>query len=249
MRILRWETIFDNYGIKVVTKTDKNKGAYVLNKEQVNAISKAGIKPASARPAPGFEVGVLFDNSLDSVEASYYLAERSTSIKERPPEPRLGHQIISEWARIGDKIIIGNVGPELFVARIDGLVSIEQDIPFEIADKISKDEIEKRAAKVKGKPGKRSTNRQEYIRNPWVIAAVIKRSGNKCEMPGCTAPLFKRENDTPYLEVHHIVPLAEDGDDTVANAAAVCPACHRELHFGKRRHAKRASLAKRITPR
>ncbi|WP_080666815.1 HNH endonuclease signature motif containing protein [Variovorax paradoxus] len=36
----------------------------------------------------------------------------------------------------------------------------------------------------------------------------------------------------PYLEVHHITPLALGGDDTVDNAWALCPNCHREKHFG-----------------
>jgi len=37
----------------------------------------------------------------------------------------------------------------------------------------------------------------------------------------------------PYLEVHHVVPLAKDGSDTPENTVAICPACHRELHFGE----------------
>jgi hypothetical protein len=29
-----------------------------------------------------------------------------------------------------------------------------------------------------------------------------------------------------YVEVHHIVPTAEDGPDTIDNAAPLCPSCH-----------------------
>ena len=44
---------------------------------------------------------------------------------------------------------------------------------------------------------------------------------------------FNRKKDnTPYLEVHHIIRLADDGDDSVENAIALCPNCHREAHFG-----------------
>ncbi|WP_414449152.1 HNH endonuclease [Burkholderia sp. 22PA0099] len=49
-----------------------------------------------------------------------------------------------------------------------------------------------------------------------------------CERP---AP-FRRPNGSPYLEVHHRVRLADGGDDTVENAIALCPNCHREHHFG-----------------
>lgn len=37
---------------------------------------------------------------------------------------------------------------------------------------------------------------------------------------------------SPYLEVHHIIFLAQGGDDTVDNAEALCPNCHRRKHYG-----------------
>lgn len=71
-----------------------------------------------------------------------------------------------------------------------------------------------------------------FGRNPDVIAEVLIRANGVCEKCGMDAP-FKRASDgTPYLEVHHIVRLADGGEDTVKNAMAVCPNCHRELHFG-----------------
>lgn len=84
------------------------------------------------------------------------------------------------------------------------------------------------------------------MRDVYVVAAAILRYGGKCEMPGCTRNLFLKDDDSPYLEVHHVTPLAEDGDDTLVNAAALCPHCHRALHFGKDRMAKRGVLAKHI---
>jgi HNH endonuclease len=40
----------------------------------------------------------------------------------------------------------------------------------------------------------------------------------------------------PWFETqHHLVPLADDGEDTIENVAFVCPNHHREVHFGKRR--------------
>ncbi|CAN0604767.1 unnamed protein product, partial [Ectocarpus sp. 12 AP-2014] len=45
----------------------------------------------------------------------------------------------------------------------------------------------------------------------------------------------RRENGEPFLEVHHIIPLAESGHDAVENTMALCPNCHREAHFGNER--------------
>ena len=71
-----------------------------------------------------------------------------------------------------------------------------------------------------------------FLRNPDVVAEVLLRARGNCESCGAPAP-FKRASDgTPYLEVHHILPLAKNGKDTVDNAEALCPNCHRQKHFG-----------------
>jgi 5-methylcytosine-specific restriction protein A len=70
-----------------------------------------------------------------------------------------------------------------------------------------------------------------YQRNPDVVAAVLERANGHCERCRNPAP-FLRSDGTPYLEVHHSIGLADGGPDTVANALALCPNCHRELHYG-----------------
>lgn len=71
-----------------------------------------------------------------------------------------------------------------------------------------------------------------FKRNPDVIAEVLIRADGVCEQCDQHAP-FKRASDgTPFLEVHHIIRLADGGEDTVDNTIAVCPNCHRELHYG-----------------
>lgn len=71
-----------------------------------------------------------------------------------------------------------------------------------------------------------------FRRNQDVIAEVLERAAGHCE--GCLAPApFVRAKDgTPFLEVHHKIRLADGGLDTVENAVALCPNCHRRRHFG-----------------
>ncbi|WP_444959398.1 HNH endonuclease [Microbulbifer sp. ZKSA002] len=38
----------------------------------------------------------------------------------------------------------------------------------------------------------------------------------------------------PFLEVHHLRRLADNGSVTITNAVALCPNCHREFHYGKK---------------
>ena len=71
-----------------------------------------------------------------------------------------------------------------------------------------------------------------YKRNPDVVAERLIQAGGICEKCKQPAPFIKKDN-TPYLEVHHRVPLGEGGKDELANTMALCPNCHREAHSGR----------------
>lgn len=87
------------------------------------------------------------------------------------------------------------------------------------------------AAKI---PTKVTTVSTAYSRNPDVVAEVIYRAAGTCV--GCeqAAPFQRNKDGSPYLEVHHKIHLAENGEDTVENSLALCPNCHRREHFGER---------------
>jgi predicted HNH restriction endonuclease len=71
-----------------------------------------------------------------------------------------------------------------------------------------------------------------FKRNADVVVAVLDRANGFCEKCESKAPFIRKKDNTPYLEVHHKILLAEGGEDSIENAIAVCPNCHRELHFG-----------------
>lgn len=73
---------------------------------------------------------------------------------------------------------------------------------------------------------------ERVVRDPKVVAYVLKRADGTCECCSQPAPFVRSSDETPFLEVHHLERLADGGADTVANACAVCPNCHRELHLG-----------------
>lgn len=71
-----------------------------------------------------------------------------------------------------------------------------------------------------------------FVRNTDVVAEALERAAGVCE--GCRqpAPFVRASTGQPYLEVHHRVPLAAGGPDTIDNAVALCPNCHRQRHHG-----------------
>jgi 5-methylcytosine-specific restriction protein A len=81
-------------------------------------------------------------------------------------------------------------------------------------------------------PKKTIVTSTAFERNPDVIAEVLYRAAGLCESCGKPAPFFRLSNGEPYLEVHHRIPLSAGGADTVENAVALCPNCHRRRHYG-----------------
>lgn len=239
-----WGMLFDNWGIKTVTKTDKVKSAYVPNAGQRKAVEAAGFPPAknSSDPDKLITMTVWADPVVESVAASYYLAKRSKRAK-RTPEPRMGRQLISEWLQPGDNLVIGNIGSTVYALKAGGL-NDDLAVAKGLIRSLPANVVHAHAAATAGPAPRRSTTRMEFVRNPYVVAAALLRAGNRCEVPTCSRELFLRDDGTPYLEVHHLVPLSKGGADTLVNVAALCPSCHREMHHGIRgAHQVAAALA------
>lgn len=82
------------------------------------------------------------------------------------------------------------------------------------------------------KPKKVALKATVFIRSAAVVRTVLDRANGVCELCHSDAPFKTAKEGRPYLEVHHKVRLADGGDDTVENAIALCPNCHRFLHYG-----------------
>lgn len=103
----------------------------------------------------------------------------------------------------------------------------------------------KKKPKGSKKPIKKTQSSEQIVRDPEVHAWILNNSKWVCECCNKAAP-FSKTNGYKYLEVHHVKRLADDGSDRITNAIAVCPNCHRELHYGKNRDNLVDSLYKRI---
>lgn len=87
--------------------------------------------------------------------------------------------------------------------------------------------------------------RNLHKRSQSVAAYVLARADGNCEACGSNAP-FLRPNGLPYLEVHHIERLSDGGLDAPDHMAAICPTCHRRVHYGADNKAYNASLRSKI---
>ena len=241
-----WSEIFDNYGIKTVTITDKKKSAYVVNQRQLEVFRCAGITELKSGKSEGSSVRlkVPFETEIN-IEASLYEALRDEN--KRVPETRMGRTFIREWLHTGDDVLIGHIGSALFAIKPKAIKHLpDEEIHLRVVSFLSSKQLYERARKAPQAPCVREVTRSEYIRSPEVVAATLRRAGGSCEMPKCKADLFLRDDSSSYLEVHHITPLAEKGADSIENTAALCPRCHREQHSGSNRQQLRRKLSAHI---
>lgn len=93
----------------------------------------------------------------------------------------------------------------------------------------SDEELANRARSAPKKPSKRSVTTEQISRDPAVTEYVKRKANGICDLCQDPAP-FIDENEKPYLECHHVKYLAKGGYDSISNAVALCPNCHRKMH-------------------
>ena len=119
---------------------------------------------------------------------------------------------------------------------------------MDASEDVSLEEARRRAiaaAKVDGSSNSKSGSRTVYERSRAVRDYVLRRSQGVCELCAKPAP-FRRAGGAEYLEPHHTTRVSDGGPDHPKFVAALCPTCHREVHYGEHAKAKNAALIERL---
>jgi 5-methylcytosine-specific restriction protein A len=119
--------------------------------------------------------------------------------------------------------------------------------PAEIAE-IKIDALRKRAyeaAVASVNKGKSTSTRTIHVRSQAVKDYVLNRAGGICESCARPAP-FTTKSGSPYLEPHHINRLSDGGLDHPKYIGAICPTCHKEIHYGSEGDAKNNLLREAV---
>lgn len=116
-------------------------------------------------------------------------------------------------------------------------VDVSQDAPtrVEAREPLTLTEARKRAlAACSGSTGAAGAQaiRTVYERSKAVRDYVLMRANGICEACAKAAPFIGKDGNA-YLEAHHTLRLSDGGIDHPRHVAALCPACHREVHYGQ----------------
>jgi len=79
-------------------------------------------------------------------------------------------------------------------------------------------------------PEKREYLIETYVRNIGWAKRAKDNFGFYCMFPKCNNSFIK-EDGSPYIEVHHIIPLCLGGEDGLWNLSVLCAHHHRMSHF------------------
>jgi hypothetical protein len=151
---------------------------------------------------------------------------------------------------------LGPLGAEVRagVARLSGKNVDDLLLATAVSPTADPEELERRVRRLAKRgplpppPGRKKPNRVAgggrggYERDPAVVRWVLDNAKSACEACGEKGP-FTTERGDVFLEVHHIVFLSSGGADTIHNAAAVCPNCHRALHHAADRVGRAQKLS------
>jgi 5-methylcytosine-specific restriction endonuclease McrA len=79
-------------------------------------------------------------------------------------------------------------------------------------------------------PNKREYVKETFARERGWVKQAKDKLGMYCLHPNCSNS-FSKENGLPYIEVHHIIPLFDGGEDAVWNLVVICAHHHKMAHF------------------
>ena len=76
-----------------------------------------------------------------------------------------------------------------------------------------------------------------YSRNKRVACNALQHANYQCEINSNHVTFIRKSNGTPYVEPHHLVPMAFQDDfdvslDREQNIVTLCSNCHRKIHYG-----------------
>ena len=212
--------------------------AHQINEEYGVNINSAKIMFAVYK---GLVNGVEFKRALSATDMNYFLAQilaenEAQSLRD-PVKALWKHIEYYENKNDCNLNALRQIATqyETLYQNAGEIIDIENELQIAV-EQSTKDGHEIRQQRLKSaqkKPNEYAVYVKAYSRNPDVIAEVLYQAGGICDRCNREAPFKKRKDNTPYLEVHHKNRLADGGEDTVNNAEALCPNCHRELHFGQ----------------
>ncbi|WP_181317529.1 HNH endonuclease [Photobacterium kishitanii] len=120
-----------------------------------------------------------------------------------------------------------------FLLNIEGFKQLATSGEINEATYISDEELLERILNENPKqnrPKKSTSETTGYERSEFVKEFALRKANGECQLCRKDGP-FKTKSGRNFLEVHHIDWLSKGGLDIPKNVIALCPNCHRTMHY------------------
>jgi 5-methylcytosine-specific restriction protein A len=220
--------VLQSYGFQIVPKRNSSSNDNLSN-EELRAAVAAYLEMLQSQIPPTIQVGRFPMQSISATLQGLGLRW----IRNFKPRGDVSERILG---------ILAEQQPETYAAFVP--TTDENEVKEKTAQILrTQPNLEKPLGNPQPKITTRPNTQRE--RSPAVRAYVLLQAKGCCELCGSPAP-FVDAAGVPFLEVHHVWGLGEDGPDIVENAVALCPNCHRLLHHGKNMGEANASLFSKV---
>jgi 5-methylcytosine-specific restriction protein A len=215
---------------KNVDWTDDELKAVAISYFKMLALENAGKSYNKAEENRQLRETDLPKRSKQSIE--YRMANISSVLSE------FCHPIINGYkprenvgTNVKNKIITILTENQLINLDDNAVTSDEEQLDSRVANLLERG----LAGKPKGQvtPNTIQSTSQTFTRDPLVKAWILENAKGLCELCGNLGPFTDKKTGYGFLEVHHVTPLANNGSDTIENATALCPNCHRKCHLSQ----------------
>ena len=183
------------------------------------------------------------------------LADKDYSVEIKPKEQQAEPRMVLRWPKLVDRLREDfkdkipasrerqSENGILFIPAGNAVFDIQFFLNNELPEPYSFERKESEYSRSKPpvddkaignlKPKRIKLDGYRYERCEKVVNMVKELAAGRCEHCNQVAPFCSC--DCPFLEVHHVKMLSQGGPDTIDNAVALCPNCHRELHYGEKK--------------
>jgi 5-methylcytosine-specific restriction protein A len=209
-----------------------------LARAKLSDCARAAIDVLPSKPV-GFEIGPISLNTGGDLAKGYEagsILSKSYDAGSTPSYDELEkdiHDLLSAYMALSSLYTTSLIDLDLTVEESDFQEAVEK-----IAPKIDATPSTTGAQPVPQQST--SKGKTKYVRSAEVAARALAMSQSSCALSTTLAPhisFTSNKSKKNYVEAHHIVPFSQQSVfsnslDVEENIAALCPNCHRMLHYG-----------------
>lgn len=210
----------------LVIVSDETKGLY-RDVWKNGVLHYTGMGRVGDQVLEGNQNSTLYFSNINGVEVHLFEV-----LKKKEYTYRGIVRLVDEPYKGRQPDINGNMR-DVWMFPVAPVAETEQNVWHELTEQeisqLSDKELARYTSVKNVKKEPKTTETVVYYRDPYLKQMVKRIADGKCQYCGEEAPFIDKQGE-PYLETHHVIRLADGGEDAIDNVVAICPNCHRKVH-------------------